>query len=64
MEQIETEYWAHFYHAHPVQEEIEDEDFDMQAELDRINAEAERREAEAAGHDEDDWETVIDSGQK
>lgn len=53
LEQIETEYWAYHYHANPAREEIEDEDFDLQAEIDRINA-----ENEAAG--DGGWETVID----
>lgn len=30
-EQIEAEYWAYQYQANPVREEVEDEDFDLDA---------------------------------
>ena len=43
---METEYWAHHYDANPSQDEVEDEDFDMEAEIARLN------------NNPDDWEVV------
>lgn len=43
-EDIEAEYWAWYYHENGGKEEIEDEDFDVEAEISRMN--------------EDDWEEV------
>lgn len=48
-EDIVTDYWAHHYLANPSEEEIEDEDFDMEAYL---------REAEEEAEGEDDFEDV------
>lgn len=37
-----TDYWAHHYFDNPkAQDEVEDEDFNLEAELARIEAEAE-----------------------
>ncbi len=47
---IFEEYWAHHYAENGVVDEVEDEDFDLQAELDRI--------AREAGDDPDKWEEV------
>lgn len=54
-EQIETEYWAHQYADKGVQDEVEDDDFDMAAEVARIEAEG---EAEAARIPPEEWELV------
>jgi len=43
-----AEYWAHHYADNGVAEEVEDDDFDMQAELEKIASEA----------GDDDWEEV------
>lgn len=43
-EDIEAEYWAHHYREQAGKEEIEDEDFDLEAEIARMN--------------DDDWEEV------
>lgn len=58
-EDIETEYWAHFYSENKVTEEFDDEDFDEDAYLAQLEAEAKDR---AAGQpsadtppDVDDW---------
>jgi hypothetical protein len=53
IEDIETDYWAHYYANNPAKEELEDDDFDLEAEL---------RDAEqqSGGDDPDDWETVIE----
>lgn len=45
-EQIETEWWAHQFHNGKIGDEIEDEDFDLDAVLAEINAEGEAKEAE------------------
>lgn len=51
-EEVEAEYWAHFYAENGIKEEFEDDDFDVEALL-----------AEAAGSSggagEDEWETVV-----
>ena len=45
IEDIETDYWAHYYYDRPnVTEEIEDDDFDVDAEI--------------AAMSDDDWEEV------
>jgi hypothetical protein len=51
IEQIETDYWAHYYAENPAKEESEDDDFDLDAELAQVNA-------EAAMTDPNDWETI------
>lgn len=38
-DEIETEYWAHFYHENDGKDEVEDEDFDLEAEIARMNSE-------------------------
>ena len=43
-EDIESEYWAHYYHENAGKEEVEDDDFDLEAEIARMN--------------DDDWEEV------
>lgn len=43
-EDIEAEYWAHHYRETNGREEVEDEDFDLEAEIARMN--------------EEDWEEV------
>lgn len=43
-EEIEAEYWAHYYHESQGKEEVEDDDFDLDAEIAKMN--------------EDDWEEV------
>lgn len=47
LEQIETEFWAHTYFEKPPGEEVEDEDFDLEAEMKKIEEE------------DDDWEAPI-----
>ena len=42
---IEIEFWAHHYHENPAKDEVEDEDFDLEA-------------IRAAGDDE--WEDLVD----
>lgn len=54
-DQIMAEYWAHQYAEKGIQDEVEDEDFDMAAEVARINAEA---EAEVANIPPDQWELI------
>lgn len=48
IEQIETEYWAHHYDANPKQDEVEDEDFDLEEEIRKMDPNA----------NPDDWENV------
>jgi hypothetical protein len=48
LEDIEAEYWAYHYQDKKVVEEFEDEDFDQEAELRRIEEAAEARERAAA----------------
>ena len=48
LDQIETDYWAHYYRDHPPGQELEDEDFDLEAEIAAMN--------------DDDWEEVNLSG--
>lgn len=58
-EDIEAEYWAYQYEAGKVDETEPDYDYDMAAEVARIEAEAEA--AEAARRivpDVDDWEDI------
>ena len=57
-EEIIADYWAHQYYENPPKDEISDDDFDLQAELDKINREAER--AAGAASPTDEWEEVID----
>ncbi|MGF6641770.1 hypothetical protein [Paraburkholderia sp. MM6662-R1] len=62
-EEIEAEYWAYHYQANPAQEEYEDDEFDLEAEKERIRAQAEAREAAQANGTppatgDDDWEEV------
>ena len=47
IEEIETEYWACHYLANPDKDEVEDTDFDLEAELQRIE------------ENPDDWEVII-----
>ena len=55
-EGIEAEYWAYQYQADKVSDEIEEDyDFDMAAEVARIEAEAERNRPTPVV---DDWEDV------
>ena len=55
-EGIEAEYWAYQYQAGKVSDEIEEDyDFDMAAEVARIEAEAERNRPAPVV---DDWEDV------
>lgn len=54
-EQIAAEYWAYQYAEKGIQDEVEDEDFDMAAELARIEAEG---EAELANIPPEEWELV------
>lgn len=58
-QEIETEYWAYQYKDNKVQDEIEDDDFDLaaveaQMEREAIEAEAARLQAKNV----DDWEDV------
>lgn len=48
LDDIETEYWAHYYRENPPGKEVEDDDFDLEAEIAAMN--------------EDDWEEVDLSG--
>lgn len=43
-EDIEAEYWAHYYRENSDKEIVEDDDFDLEAEIARMN--------------DDDWEEV------
>ena len=54
-EQIMAEYWAHQYAEKGIQDEVEDDDFDMDAEVKRINDEA---EAEASQIPPEQWELI------
>jgi hypothetical protein len=63
VEDIEAEYWAYHYEANPVQEEFEDDEFDLEAEKERIRLNAEARETTQANTappatGDDDWEEV------
>jgi len=49
MQEIATEYWAHHYYDNPTQEEVEDENFDLDAVLD---------EFERSAPDDEAWEEV------
>lgn len=49
-QEILEEYWAYHYAENGVAEEVEDEEFDLDAELARIAAEAEKQP--------DEWEEV------
>jgi hypothetical protein len=63
-EEIETEYWAHYYadHANASEEEYSDDDFSVDDEVERLRREAESRDALASASptndDPDDWEEV------
>lgn len=51
-----TDYWAHYYFDNPkAAEEVEDEDFSLEAEIARIEAEAENL---ASRNDPSEWEDV------
>jgi hypothetical protein len=50
VEQIETDYWAHYYADNPAKEEAEDDDFNLEAEL----ADADQ----VALSDPNDWEVI------
>lgn len=52
LEDIETEIWAHNYYDKPPGDEVEDSDFDLAAELRRIEEEAEAEEKQ-------DWDEPI-----
>jgi hypothetical protein len=52
-QEISEEYWAYHYAENGTVEEVEDDDFDADEEIRRIN-----EEAEAAGGSPDDWEEV------
>lgn len=56
VEEMLTDYWAHHYYDNPkaAEQEFEDPDFDLDAELQKINEEAEQQSAD----DPDDWETL------
>lgn len=55
LEEMETDRWAHHFFENPkAAEEVEDEDFNLEEELARIEAEA----ADDAARDVDDWEDV------
>jgi hypothetical protein len=47
LDEIETEYWAYYFDANPSKDEVEDEDFDLEAELAKIESTP------------DDWEVII-----
>lgn len=49
-QEILEEYWAHHYAENGVVDEVEDDEFDVDAELARI--------AREAGDDPDEWEEV------
>ena len=55
-EQIETEYWAHWYADNPAKIEDSDDDFDKAAELARIEAEGDAEDLAAA--QVTDWEEL------
>ena len=44
---METDYWSYHYFANPDKDEVEDADFDLDAELKRIE------------ENPDDWEVII-----
>lgn len=48
MDDIKADYWAHYYFANPNGEEVEDDDFDL--------------DAVVASMADDDWEDVIQNG--
>lgn len=48
-EDIETEYWAHHYYESGDKEEFEDDDFDLDEYVQKIE-----------NGEDDDWETLID----
>lgn len=52
-----AEWWAHYYADNGAEEEFEDEDFDLEEELRKIEEEAEAEEA-LTGHDPDDFEEI------
>lgn len=43
---METEYWAHHYIENPATDEVEDDDFDLEAELAKM------------ADEDDDWEEI------
>lgn len=43
---METDFWAHHYFNNPVKDEVEDADFDLEAELRRLE------------ENPDDWEVI------
>ena len=59
-EQIEAEYWAYYYQNNKVTDEIEDVDFDLDAEVAAIEREAEEMERQrlAEINNINDWEEV------
>lgn len=76
VEQMQVEYFAYHYETNKATEEFEDYDFDPQAEIRRIEQEAEEAERVAAAITagkvtatssvkpaEDEWETVIEHRQ-
>lgn len=44
---METEFWAYHFLANPNKDEVEDEDFDLEAELQRLE------------DNPDEWEVII-----
>jgi hypothetical protein len=56
-EEIETEYWAYQYQDNKVQDEIEDENFDLAAVLAEFEKEANGAVSVGTATD-DDWEEV------
>lgn len=47
VEEMMTDYWAHHYYDNPkAREEVEDEDFSLEAEIARMEAEAENDDPE------------------
>lgn len=55
--ELRAEWWAHYYAENGAEEEFEDDDFDLEEELRKIDEEAEADEA-LAGNDPDDFEEV------
>lgn len=54
---MELEFWTCQYFEKPPADEISDDEFDAQAEIDRINREEDARAL--AENNPDDWEDVI-----
>lgn len=55
VEEMQTDFWAHHYFDNPPKDEVEDDDFDLQAELEDANRLA---ALEQQRNDPNDWEDV------